>query len=291
MFKARRFPESNYKAVFANNQTMRFAIDNKKPILELEYPEFYDISITGKCKGNCVFCYQDSKKTNQHYENITEKVKFFFGNMTENQKPLQCAVGGGEPTSHPDFIKLLKTFHDLGIMPNYTTNGMFLGDGDKKVESIMKATEKYCGGVALSCHPHLEWYWQNAANIYRFNHIAVNFHIIISDKQSIDYFAKIYKNWKDKIEYFVLLPYSSSGRAPKKEVDWAYLCKKLPRDSRKIAFGANFYPYLKDGKNNIDVILYEPEIMSKYITLEGNGKMYKSSFSKKPIKENLFPDF
>jgi hypothetical protein len=65
------------------------------------------------------------------------------------------------------------------------------------------------------------------------------------------------------------------------------LLSKLPKDKKKLAFGANFYPYLRDEKHNIDVILYEPEIMSRYISLEENGKMYKSSFENKLIKQNF----
>ncbi len=41
--------------------------------------------------------------------------------------------GGGEPTSHPDFAELMKVSYDMGIVPNYTTNGMWV-DSDAKIE-------------------------------------------------------------------------------------------------------------------------------------------------------------
>jgi hypothetical protein len=196
--------------------------------------------------------------------------------------------GGGEPTSHPDFIELLRVLkEEYDICPNYTTNGMFYQKDDWF--DIIDATQKYCGGVAVSCHPHLEPYWHNAALTFHAHRIKLNFHIIISDKESIDYFKRIYDYWEDKIDYFVLLPYGNQGRAEKKDIDWDYLVKMLPEKQSKIAFGANFYPYLMKGGHNINISLYEPEIMSRFISLQGNGAIYKSSFSTEtPLKTNLF---
>lgn len=276
MIKTRIFPESNYRAIWCNGKTLRFTLDNSKPIIELKYPEFYDIKVTGNCEGNCPYCYMDSKKE-EHYDDIIEKVRNFFKNMTPNELPFQVALGGGEPTTHPKFIELLKVLkEEFDICPNYTTNGMFY---DKENwQEIIQATAEYCGGVAISCHPHLESYWHNAASAFRAHRIKLNFHIIISDKKSIDEFVKIYEYWKNKVDYFVLLPYGNQGRAPEKEIDWNYLVEQLPTDQSKIAFGANFYPYLLKGGHNIKVSLYEPEMMSKFLDLK-DMKIYPSSFN------------
>jgi hypothetical protein len=196
--------------------------------------------------------------------------------------------GGGEPTEHPDFFKILKAFDDLGIQPNYTTNGMWVEKDIMYISDMMDYTINFCGGVAVSCHPHLKKYWEGAANYYVDWGVKLNFHLIISDKESIDDFIQIYNKWESKVDYFVLLPYGTQGRAEQKDIDWDYLVEKLPTDHSKIAFGANFYSYLKQGNHDIKVSLYEPEIMSKYISLEGNGLMYNSSFSDEIIKRNLW---
>ena len=91
MIKTRIEEKSNYKATWINGKTIRFAIDPSKPILELKYPEFYDIKVTGKCNGNCPYCYTDSKPDIEHCENILEKVQDFFGKMSTNQRPFQIA--------------------------------------------------------------------------------------------------------------------------------------------------------------------------------------------------------
>ena len=281
MIKIREFKESNYRGIWFNGKTIRIALDPNKPITELKYPEFYDVKLTGKCFGNCPWCYMDSKSTDEHYANMVLKINNFFGIMSENQRPFQVALGGGEPTSHPEFIEILHAFKELGIEPNYTTNGMWTNLEEYEVEdiwSLLEATKECCGGVAVSCHPHLKKYWEAAAELYYEEKIKLNFHIIISDKKSVDEFVEIYNKWKDKVDYFVLLPYGNQGRAVAKEIDWDYLVSKLPEDQSKLAFGANFYPYLLKGDHCIKVSLYEPEIMSKY--LDGKDmSLYTSSFN------------
>lgn len=272
MIKIREFKESNYRGVWFNGKTIRIALDQSKPITELAYPEFYDVKITGYCEGKCPWCYMDSSQNDPHYAKAVAKIKDYFGSMSENEKPFQVAIGGGEPTSHPQFIEILKTFKELGIEPNYTTNGMW-DDCD-----ILNASRKYCGGVAVSCHPHLRSFWERAAVRYLSEKIKLNFHIIISDAESIDYFAKIYNEWKDKIDYFVLLPYEAQGRAVKKEINWEYLIGKLQKNIQKIAFGAGFYSYLLRKDHGIKVSLYEPEIMSKFLDLK-DMSLHHSSFN------------
>jgi organic radical activating enzyme len=272
--KTRIFPEHNYKGIFLNGKTLRIALDPEKPIEELSYPEFYDVKVTSQCKGNCNFCYMDSKNV-VHTQNIIEKFEKYFGKMTDNQKPFQLAFGGGEPVSHPDFLKLIEVCSNIGIVPNYTTNGMWINKSHKE---LISTTKKYCGGVAVSTHPHLKKYWSKAVDVYLKNDIFTNLHIIISDKKSIDEFTKIYEKYHNKVKYFVLLPLTVSGRCKEANIDWKYLKEKISKNYKDIAFGANFYPYLKKDNNKFSVSLYMPEILSAYLDLE-NMKVYRSSFS------------
>lgn len=278
MIKTRIFPEHNYKGIYLNGKTIRIALDPKRPIGELLYPEFYDVKVTPYCEGNCPYCYQNSLCTVKHPENIIERFKSFFELMTENQKPFQIAFGGGEPTEHPDFPELLKVCHDMGIAPNYTTNGMWVDYDMEKKMKLTKATAEYCGGVAVSTHPHLKRQWQLATESYYAGNIFTNLHIIIGGRDSIDEFLRIYEKYKGMVKYFVLLPLTAQGRAKESFVDWEYFEKNIDGSPADIAFGANFYPYLCQDPTRFKVSLYEPEIMSAYLDLE-NMKVYKSSFS------------
>lgn len=278
MVKTRKFEDSNYRSVFLNWKTLRIAIDKTKDITELEYPEFYDLKITNYCSWGCSYCYQNSVKE-KHYENIIWKTEQLFAHMTENQKPYQIAIGWGNPNEHPDFIKLLEYLDSIGIMPNYTTNWIWL------TNEVIKATKKYCWGVAVTCHIHLLDKWVSAVNLLFDNWIKVNLHILISDKHSIDRFMGIYKTFENMVDYFVLLPLMKMGRQKQEiDVDYEYLQSKFGLlNMKKVAFWANFYPYVKDDKG-LDISLYLPEIMSKYIDLKGEWAIYKSSFSNEPIR-------
>ena len=55
--KTRIFPEHNYKGIYINGKTIRIALDPKRPIDELLYPGFYDVSVTSYCEGNCPYCF------------------------------------------------------------------------------------------------------------------------------------------------------------------------------------------------------------------------------------------
>jgi len=297
MIKKREFKESNYRGLWFKGKTIRIALDPSKPITELKYPEFYDVDVFGTeidingkligglCNGKCSYCYLSAQVGGTYVKDAVKKIKDYFGPMTENQRPFQVALpGSGEFTMHPDWIEILKTFKDLGIEPNYTTNGMWVdlnssgGIPTEEEQKVLDATKKYCGGIAVSCHPHLFEYWTVATNFYHQAGIKTNLHIIISDKESIDDFKIIYDNFKDKVDYFVLLPYGNQGRAKHKDIDWEYLITQLPEDQSQLAFGANFYPYLIKGNHGIKIYLYEPEILSKFLDLK-DMKLYNSSFS------------
>jgi hypothetical protein len=296
----RKFPESNYWAIFNDGVTVRFVYDPKKPITNLQYPEFYDIKITNTCSGKCPWCYMNSQENEPHYPEIVQKFKDFFGPMTMNQKPFQIAFGGGNPNEHPEFCKLMEVCSEMGIMPNYTTNGIGLTD------SVIRATYSYCGGVAISTHSHLEDTWKMAVQRIKcgivspypkclelppFVHLTrpenmeplrVNLHIIVSDKASIQRMAAIYEEFKTRINYFVLLPQVAQGRATTgfEEEEFLFSTLRTIGDLKQFAFGAKLYPALcrqKQQGTPLDVMLYEPEIMSKFIDFK-DMKMYPSSF-------------
>jgi hypothetical protein len=272
MIKTRVAPEHNYKALFVNGKTLRLQIDPTKEITELKYPEFYDVAINNKCFGACSYCYVEAMHTGHNYEDIIEKIDAFFGVMDENQRPFQVAIGGaGEPTLHPQFKDVLKKFAELGILPNYTTNGMHLS------QDVLDSTVEYSGGVAVTCHPHLEAHWRKAVHMLH-DMTRLNLHIIISDRDSVDEFFKIYEEFKGLVEYFVLLPYQSVGRAEHIETAFDYLFEQLGEDLPKnIAFGALFYEHLV-ARPHLNISLYEPEIMSKYLDMD-KMTLHPSSFN------------
>ena len=84
MIKKRSFPESNYSAIYVNGGTLRMPIDTRKPIKELEWPEFYDVGINSLCYGNCPYCYTCATSKGKNFINIIGKIKHFFVEHTDS---------------------------------------------------------------------------------------------------------------------------------------------------------------------------------------------------------------
>lgn len=282
MAKTKLYPESNYKAIFSNGKTYRFAIREGEPITKLPYPEFYDVDIFGVgglCNGKCPYCYLSAIPNGGYVEDAAERIEDYFGNMSENERPFQVALpGSGEGYLHPDFIEILESFHGLGIMPNYTTNGMWSYEDDDYIHYLMEKTKELCGGVAVTCHSHLLKYWTGALFFLREYDIKTNIHFMISDKKSVDEFLKIFYYWNDYFDSAVLLPYGVQGHAKKeKEIAWDYLIDNFP-DTTKISFGANFYPHIANDKSGkLNLSLYKEKDFSGFLDLS-TMKLYESSW-------------
>jgi hypothetical protein len=193
---------------------------------QLETQELIDITTTTKtffANGMAVHnCYQSSVPSAQHTSGLVTKFRAFFDGFSSNQMPFQIAFGGGEPTSHPEFADLMRASVELGVVPNYTTNGMWVDDAAEAL-TILATTKELCGGVAVSTHQHLERQWREATNLYLENGIHTNLHMIIGNRDSIDRFSEIYNEFSGKVKYFILLPLSAQGRATEEFSDWEYL--------------------------------------------------------------------
>jgi hypothetical protein len=294
--RIRELPCSNYKATFCNGHTFRFAIDPAKEITEIPWPEFYDVALNTKCKTgrtkilqkdgsrqNCFYCYAASSLNGEYFPDVASRVRKFFEQMDLSQRPFQWAIGGsGEPLEHPEFWSVCEVGVELDIVPNYTTNGMLVTD------EVVSRTKELCGGAAVTCHDHMEPFWRRAIRRFEEGGVKINLHHIVSDKESIDKFAGIYREYKNCVDYFVLLPYMNTGHAMEfpRVVDYAYLEAALDEvfDESKIAFGANMYEWLVKKQNKYGVSLYPPEIFSKYAVFDGDTpSLYNNSFDMTPV--------
>lgn len=287
MIKTRIESQANYKAVFFNGKTIRMPINPSKTITELHFPEFYDLSPGNKCSGGCNYCYAGAIKNGVHYKNLVKKIDDFFGAMTVNQRPFQVAIGGEqEPLENPEIWDMMNRLLELGIVPNYTTNGMFVNN--KTIEKTLKLSN----GVAVTLHSHLEKFWRRAIERFAEAKVKLNVHFIISDAASIDYCEKLYSEYVQtgKVDYFVLLPYMNVGHASNdpRQINYSHLERWLDKIYKegRLAFGANFYNFIKKNKEKYDVSIYPPEIMSKYIIMDDKMGVYNNSFEKRHVKFN-----
>lgn len=82
------------------------------------WPELVDIKLTDWCDMGCTFCYQASTLQGKHapWEHI-----LFIAEELAGKKVFEVALGGGEATGHPHFLKTLEAFASRGVVPNFTT--------------------------------------------------------------------------------------------------------------------------------------------------------------------------
>jgi len=89
-------------------------------------PELVDISLTTQCpfvatKPCGQFCYQGAKVKGE-YASLASLVS--IADALAQMRVFEIALGGGEPTTHPQFIEILKAFRDRGVVPNFTTKNL-----------------------------------------------------------------------------------------------------------------------------------------------------------------------
>ena len=186
------------------------------------------------------------------------------------EKPFQIAIGSqGEPTIHPDFELFLAGVYQSGVIPNYTTNGITLAAGDDRGKQLLLSTSLYCAGVAVSYgNPALRPKARIAIeNLRREGRCKVMIHHIISDKDSVDEFLQLAKDYGADIHYHVLLPLMKHGRSKEGMTPgtFEYMAEGIHREGieGRIALGANFAPYLKSDPTLLPVWEYPCETYSK----------------------------
>ena len=105
--------------------------------------EIADIEIvSGKCLGNCSFCYKCNNLNSElKYMNLETFKKVFH---ILPKMITQIAFGITDIYANPDFFKIMEYTRANGVIPNYTTHGI---DLDK---NAIEMTAKLCGAVAVS---------------------------------------------------------------------------------------------------------------------------------------------
>lgn len=297
--KVRVLKDYNYNAVWRNLMTVRMGEDDEEVIeLPPELSEFYDIGITTRCNLKCPFCYVSAGDGGRDFENICEVWKKWMeqypikkrGSVSMSLRPFQVAIGScGEPCVHPQFTKFLQTVYETNVVPNYTTNGLILSDySDPWCQEILEYTKEYVGGVAVSFGNTLVRLRAIKAihNLLKYGECKVMIHHLISDRKSVEDFIVSTRDFGEDIHYHVLLPLMAHGRSTKglEEGVYEYLEDEIIKNGiKKVAFGANFYPYIDKG-TKLPISTYPQEAYSKNILLDNKVIITPSSFNMNPIK-------
>ena len=122
----------------------KFMLGPIKPFNKAAAPELVDIKITDYCTMGCEYCYQSSTPAGKHaeYDNISQ-----LAYALSNMRVFEVALGGGEPTSHPKFLGILRTFRNYGIIPNFTTRDLMWMFNKKDAQEIVKTAGAFAYSV------------------------------------------------------------------------------------------------------------------------------------------------
>lgn len=227
-------------------------------------------------------CYMDSKPKVGH-PNSVELMEAIFRGCGDTM-PYQIAFGGGEPTSHPDFPRILRMTAAQGIVPNYTTAGHIFRP------EVIAATNDCVGGVSLTYHRHkgIGWFaktyrkWQEALDpaVTLAIHVIADCDVATSIRELVDALGS-------GIHIILLAYYPSVGRGTMrrimpKQVYMHDLPAALKETGVSFAFSEGLLPYFisRQGMfpNLVSTFMGPQEgLFSAYV--DEFGSMSTSSFS------------
>jgi organic radical activating enzyme len=109
-------------------------------------PELIDLKITNCCPYGCKFCYQGSTHQGAPASRIEDWVYAFA-----IQGVFEVAIGGGEPTLHPEFLKLLT--NKASCSPKTALGDITINFTTRNFEWLQvhaDLVQEACGAVAIS---------------------------------------------------------------------------------------------------------------------------------------------
>jgi hypothetical protein len=147
--------DGEYWTVFnhSDGTKVSFSLTTTEPYKKATAPELVDIKITNYCPFGCSFCYQSSNTKGQHAK--LEDIRILAKALAD-MGVFEVAIGGGEPTMHPEFAQILDIFNQNRIVPNVTTRNLEYLHNKENAKLL-----SLCGGIAYSCH--------NASDVNKFD--------------------------------------------------------------------------------------------------------------------------
>lgn len=178
---------------------------NPEPYLYSDFPELCDVSITTKCPYGCKNCYMNCGTTGLDADaDIVGALRYALTSNT-----FEIALGGGEPTLHPQFLDILQGFSEGSITPNFTTrNYSVLIDSD-----YMDIINAQVGVMALSIASHTDLdELEILINKIHHRKVTLGFQVIL-DATPRSVIERAIAIAEDAVGVMTFLGYKTTGRA------------------------------------------------------------------------------
>jgi hypothetical protein len=173
------------------------------------WPELVDVKLTERCARGCVYCSQDSRSDGAHAS--FEVVQRLLQSLVE-AKVFEVVFGGGEPTLHPDFFRILAAAQQVGLKVAFTTRSL------KWIPKSEMAVEVRWDDVhwafSVDTPAEVEAAWEAATQRGRGHFGLSAIHVVLGTPAGEpENLRAIAKACEKRRLALVLLGYKSSGRA------------------------------------------------------------------------------
>jgi hypothetical protein len=271
---ARKDPTYGFWTVFDPKSGNKIRVDFEtatgpdwEPPTRGSAPELVDLKITDYCPYGCSFCYMGSTTRGQHADREwVQKAATELANMGV----FEVAIGGGEPTLHPEFERIVADLKQHNMNVNFTTKNLsWLRDPVRA-----KAITESCSAFAYSVDTGedvraLSDAWR--ASPYRDNIQAVA-QVVVGGVESY-FFEDILKECKRLDIPVTLLGFKTTGRGEafkQKVYDWKALVRKA--GLRQVGIDTVLAATL-DVTDKVDAVFYHKH--------EGAWSMYVDAVERK----------
>jgi hypothetical protein len=209
--------------------------------------------------------------------------------MLKKYQVFEVALGGGEPTAHPDFERILRTCSWCNIVPNFTTKTLDWLKNDTRRNVILS----YAGGFAYSVSNNRE-VRELGFLLDKYNIDKSRVQVQVIDGVASDWaFPEILKECAYHNLTLTILGFKSTGRGEKfaetrqpYKFDWIGMVKKARDNGDYVTIGVDTLMVQKYQdvfkEEGIDEIFFTPE--------EGKFSCYIDGVAEKIGPSSYSPD-
>ncbi len=102
------------------------ALIHQKPGIDLTYPISVELSLTNRCNLNCLYCSDRGLRKREGLQSELSEATLFrlFDDLKEGGAQGVVIEGGGEPTLHPNFERIILKLQEIELPVGLITNGV-----------------------------------------------------------------------------------------------------------------------------------------------------------------------
>lgn len=182
------------------------------------WPEMVDLKITDRCAAGCAACYEDSRPDGEH-----ARLEAVLDRLYELKKAhvLEVVLGGGEPTEHPQFSRIVGEVQRRDMRVGFTTRKAdWLDRADKSQANFSEVNWAY----SVESVEDVDRLLAHKPRIYPAIHVVMG-----TEAARPESLAKIAERCRKGYLRLVLLGFKARGRGEKVEplddAHWLDVCE------------------------------------------------------------------